>query len=709
MDRNSFWLADISNQSVTVSLVALVDGRYQISQLGSPAPYTNQDEFLSAFDRSLSQSATVSNTPADLEPNEVALIIPPFWVDHDGSIVPDKKKLLSQSLNDLKLKPMGFVANDEALVEEANQSDGFPASFVIVNLFPSEVFVSLSYLGKIIHRSFRSYTGNFDPSILEDMLLSFNSESALPPQIIVIGDVSSHVLESIRNFTWTGKKNIETFLHFPEIRSYDPPKVTEIYLKTICLQFQPDISIPSEDVNTGNHTESNILDSDSLVIPSPSELSLTEVDPAEIGFGQDNSSFIAEEITPSPAVDDAPLPQEPPIQPTFRLPKLSIPKVSLPTLHLRSLAYLLMATPLLILIPFLFSKATVTLYITPYSISKNFDATFDIEARDIDTNKLIIPINRKVVEVGTSLSSPATGTKIVGEKSTGEVIIYNKQDKTQSLAKGTVLSDTSGRKYELSTSVQVASSSANLDLGVINLGQTKVIVSASDIGPEYNLGKDSKLVFKDFSENNLVAKVTQGLVGGTKNETQAVSSADKANLEKAMESEIKSLVKKKLDQEKLTVSGIISDATQVKNSRFDYNREVGEVAQDLTVTAESSIYFYYLSPDQKSKLLSSFLVSEAGFADSKYNLDDFDISVSNATKTLDRISGQIVISGKSIPKVDVVDLVAKISGKSQKQAVAIIAKAYPRVYDYRIETNFKFLETINPLPFRLQNIKIEVK
>jgi hypothetical protein len=710
MDRNSFWLADINNKSVTVSLVRLSGGNYQISSLGMTVPYSDDDGLIRSFDQSLSQAASAINLPDSQESDEVALIIPPFWVDSDGAIIPQKKSTLGRVLNSLKLKPMGFISNDEALVEEANQSDGFPASFVIANFFDNEVAVSLSYLGKIIKRSVRTYQDQFNPAILEEMLLGFNSESALPPQIIVTGDVSDLVLDSIRNFAWTGKKNVETFLHFPEIKFYDLSKTTSIYLKTICSQFRPDVSgsvidspTPVEEI-----IDDNLETTQEVVLEDLSEdSSLLEVDPSELGFSHDTATPII--LDYDQVSLDAPLsaPEKP--EKKFNFPKIRAPAFNPKFLSVKYLLYPLVLSPLLILIPFFFSKATITIHITPYSFSKSLKATFDTEAKEVDSAKGIIPINRKVVEVSTSLSSAATGTKVVGDKSTGEVVIYNKQDKVQPLSKGTILTDTTGRRYELTTSAQIASSSANLDLGVINLGQTKVMVSAADIGPEYNLGKDSKLVFKDFPESVLVAKVSQGLVGGTKNEARAVSAVDKANLEQQISSKIDDLVEQRLNQEITNTPGIIKDATQIKNSRLDYNREVGELSEDLTVTSNNSIYIFYLSPDQKSRVLSSFLDSEEGFLDSRYSLDDFEINLNNPSKTVDRITSQIIISGKSIPRIDTSELIKQVSGKNKTKAISLITKSYPRVYDYNIETNFNFLATINPLPFRLQNIKIEVK
>ena len=693
MEQQPFWLADINDHSVTISLISLINGSYQVASIGPSISYEDSPEsFISATDKSLSDSATAVNLPDTDEPNYLALIIPPFWIDSDGKITSEKLKLFNQLFKELKLKPMGFIASDEAVVEEANLSDGFPASFVLVNFSDHEMVVSLTYLGKVIERISKSIDDGFDPNLLESTLLEFHSDSTLPPQIILTGDITSSILESVKNFSWVGKKSIETFLHFPDIKHYDQNKVTGIYLKAIISQLQPPLPVTSEPV-----VESEPITSD-----------LVEVDASDFGFVADQSPVETtpeappEIIEPEPVITDKP-PQK------IALPKFSLPKIRfhLPSVNLFFTP--LVFSPLLILIPFFFSTANITLFLTPYEFSKTLEVTFDPEAKDIDLIKRIIPINRQSLEINSSATAPTTGNKTVGDKAIGEVVVYNKQDKTQSLAKGTILIDTAGNKYELTTAAQIASSSANLDLGVINLGQTKVMVSAVDIGPEYNLGKDSKLHFKDFPETTILAKVSLGLTGGTKRQISAVSATDKANLEQQLSTKITTAVDETITKKLSETPDIIKDAVQISKGRIEYNREVGEEADELSATSVSTVYIFHLDQSQKSQLLSAFLSPEPGFSDSKYSLNDFTFKLNPSKKSIDQIKGQLVVTGKSIPKLNTVDIAKLLSGKSQTTAAALIKKNYPRVYNYQINTNFSFLSSINPLPFRLQNIKIEIK
>ena len=78
---------------------------------------------------------------------------------------------------------------------------------------------------------------------------------------------------------------------------------------------------------------------------------------------------------------------------------------------------------------------------------------------------------------------------------------------------------------------RLPSSSSDLDKGVITLGQTRAMIEAGDIGPEYNLAKDASLTFKDGNLSELIAKANSAFAGGSKQEIAAVSPEDRTRLE----------------------------------------------------------------------------------------------------------------------------------------------------------------------------------
>jgi hypothetical protein len=694
MDNKAFWLIDLNTSVLSVSLVNYLNNSFIVSAIGSTETFTPDRESLAqAADKSLNSAAESAKLPEDQEPNSVALILPPLWIGSDGKIAPQYLKLIEYLCHDLALKPMGFIANDEAIVEDANQADGFPASFVLVNISQNEMFVSLTYLGKVIERLGKRLSLSFEPAVLESALLEFKTESTLPPQIILFGDINESILESIKNYPWIGKKNIETFLHFPDIKNYSPSEIVQIYTRAITSQFSPPPSVPI--------SEPEIIE-DGLTEVSAVDLGF-DTNLEETGFSSDNLTVpevIPEDLIAEAASSEIPVAKKPQF-------KLKLPRLHLPPLNIVFLPVIFL--PLLILIPFFFSKAKITLSLTPYTFDKQIPVTLDSTTPNFAADKKIIPVTQQTFDVSTTAAIATTGQKTVGDKAQGEVIIFNEQSKSQNLASGAILIDDQGNKFILTSAIQVSPSTSDLNAGIITLGQTKAIISAADIGPEYNLAKDTKLHFKDFAETMLLAKVSTALAGGTKRQINAVSAQDKANLEQQMTTAINTAVGEKISNDVNSVNGLIKNSTQIKKSRLVYNREVGEEADQLSATATSTVYVFTISTDQKTKLLQAFLSGESGFSDSTLNTDNFELSINPTQSSVDKIVGTLSIKGSTIPKINPAEIIQLVSGKTFKTADNLIKNRFPRVYNLKITTNLPFLDNLNPLPFLHSHITVEIK
>lgn len=699
MELNNFWLISVEESTVSVSLVSKETNNFSIPFFGSKKNWSfdSEDSFISAVDESLSEVSEKLNLSEDEEPEFSAFVLPPFWVGSDGKIIGSKLKLIESVCKNLKLKPMGFIANDEAITEEANSQDGFPASFILIDLKEKSFTLSLVYLGKIKERLHKTFSDKFTAGLVESALLEINSESTLPPQIIIFGASDESVVSEIRNFPWVGKKNIEVFLHFPSVKFYSNEEIVNIFAKTIIIQMGGSlVSSPVKKI------EENLEEKNEF----------QEVDAADLGFSEEAEilePIVFNEDLVEPSVN---FNEEKEILPkikrnnfnfklNFKLPKISFPKFK--KISFWPFAFF----PVLLLIPFFFSKADITLFVTPYNFSKKIPVTLDSTVESLSDNT--IPVGKKTFNISSSATIKTTGQKVVGEKAQGEIIIYNKLDKSQSLVKGSVLTDSTGKKFELINSVSIASSSSDLDAGIINLGQTKALVSASDIGFEYNLAKGTKLVFKDFSENILVAKVKENLSGGSKRDVNAVGKEDKIALEQKINEVIKNETNKKIDQDLSSVNGIIRETIQNKKDRIDFSREIGEEADELSASTQASVIVFFLKTDIKQQIVEKFLAKEDGFDQSVINLDSFKFNFKIEKIDEDKATGVLSIEGQSLPKINVSELKGKISGKSKNKASEIIKKTVARVYNFKINNNFKFLGFLNPLPFLKDNIKIEIK
>lgn len=715
---NSFWLFYVEADSVLVALINWGNGRFYVASIGPRVSFDINDHssITKAADESLSSAATSAEITPEQEPLFVGLVIPSSWVDEDGKIAKEKSELILPVLKELDLKPSGFMSNDEAIIEESSKPDDFPASFINIYLSANSFELSLIYFGKIKERIRKIFDSEFKAQLVEDALLEFNSESTLPPQIYIYGNADDSTVEELKNFPWVSKKNVETFLHFPNIKLYNDNDLINIFFKAITSQMvgggssshQPITSIPPEKIDDSEELEvvettDEIVDDNSNISDSELVDSLEEVSPDILGFVQIKSSV---ETIQTPVVTEIPVLENdtPLFKPSFSLtlPKIKLPK--LPKLKINFLIFILPIVPLIFLFFLFFLKSQVTLYLTPYEFEKTVNITLDSKATEVSS--LIIPVEKKEVSVSSSVTIDTTGQKTVGEKATGEVTIFNKLEKVQSIPKGSTLTDSKGQKFELVSGVQVAAAVIDYNTGTMNFGQVKTSVSAVDIGSEYNISKDATLTMKDFSENSLVVKTNTTFTGGTKTQVGAVSKTDKTNAENQLTKSLADAADKKINEEFNNLSDTLKETIQVKKGKLEFNREVDEQADNLTAASNSTVSVFIISSETKNKIIKQFMSDENGYSDSEINSDSFVFTFKIAKLDTDKSTGSLTIKGSSLPKVDTFALKNKIVGRTFNNAKNIIRKNISRVYDFDFKNNFNIFNIVS---FNKKNISIDVK
>lgn len=737
MDGSSFWLIYIQDEQACVSLVSQENKTFRVISVGPQKPWDSFDTsvLIKAVDESLSVASLNANITEDQEPSQAAFVVPPFWVSNDGKIMPAKLKFIKEICKDLSLTPSGFLAEDEALVEESNRVDGFPASFILLHLSKQEFYLSLVYLGHIKERIKKGFDSEFTGQILESAILEFKTESALPPQIIVFGNSSPEIITNLKNFPWVGKKNIETFLHFPEIKLLSHNDIVTTFTKVISNQLSPHqtqiakdtLSVENDEENDENlektELEENPIEANEVVVGEDevSQETLSEISPEDLGFSTPSTPEISSSlpiITPDqlpPSLDIASEPNLDPFQPpiitppilpeinpkkkiSFKLPKFKLPKIN------NSIFWIILAAlPFLAVAPLFLISAKITLFTTPYQFEKSIPVTLKTEASTTDLDKSIIPITKETVQVNASATVETTGQKTVGDKAKGEIIIFNKLDKSQNIPKGSILTDSSGKKFELTAAVSINASSSDLEKGVITLGQTKTVVLASDIGPEFNLAADTKLIFKDFPETSLIAKADSTFTGGSKQQIRAVNQSDKTSVQSKIDEEISKNIDQQINQKVGNISGVIKGTIQSQKDNLEFSREIGEAADELKATVNATVSVFILSDEIKDQTIKHFLSSEADFNNIDYQSSNFDLSFSFSKVDTSQATGTLTISGKSLPKINISQVQKSLVGKTNNQATNIIKKIIPRAY------NFHITNSLPLLPFRSDNINIEVK
>ncbi|MCL4384409.1 hypothetical protein M1116_03060 [Patescibacteria group bacterium] len=731
MDRDPklFWLITLGETAVNVSLVAA--GPTVVIQASSrDLPWSeNGEDVVTATDNAIAACSQQLGLTPDQEPDKAAFIISPFWVAGDGRIIDNKIKLIETICKQLRFKPMGFMPFDEAIVEEANSQDGIPASFVLAYVDSNQLIVSLTYLGKIKKRIRKLYSGHFDPVLLETSIIEMNVESALPPLINLCGQVDDLIGQAVKNYPWVGKKNIETFLHLPEVKVISKEDLTRLYARIIARQITPHGPAVTKETPAPSEEPTPVVSPSPVAETLVPEPAIGEVSLDDFGFTPvvdipeaPSVPLPNPEPLPPPAESNVPLPaaysefvpepEEPAIiPPPPKIPSVRLrpPKISFPSMSLPLWLYIIAGSAIFITLALhAVSTAAVDIYVTPYTFSQKATAIAATQNVTASSGSIFIPVEQKTVDVSVSDSLPATGKKTIGDKARGEIVIFNKQDKTQKITKGTVLVD-NNLKFTLSTDVQIASSSSDLDKGVITLGQTRAMVEAADIGPEFNLPKDTALNFKDGAYSQLLAKVNTALAGGSKQDISAVSSDDRTKLESALTQKINEAVQARVQSDFGSLDLALPGTTVIKKNKVELNREVGEQADEVQGSATATISILIMSPDTKNHI-----IDELASRDPKYNevnRTDASFNLLFTTKnSLDnQAEGDLTLSGSAPPTIDTSLLRQRIRLHPSKDAKSIIRQLIPRAYDVRLTVHsLSPLKVIDLLPALPQNIKITI-
>src|SRR3989339_309504 len=267
MDLKYFWLVNIGENYLNVSL-ATIQPELRVLSIGETIFWQlSENNLITAIDQSLTEALTKTDIDPEQEPEDSAFILPPYWIGSDGKIISSHLKLIKDTCKQLKLKPMGFIAHDEAIVEEANLREGLPVSFILVHLDSHEMILTLVYLGKIKERIKKTFSNEFSPVLIESALLELKVDNTLPPLIYLFGQVSDALVNNIKNYPWVGRKDVETFLHFPDIKKLNFDQTVKIFAKIITSQVNPEIEEVQPDLEVQDLEE---VDSDELGFASES-------------------------------------------------------------------------------------------------------------------------------------------------------------------------------------------------------------------------------------------------------------------------------------------------------------------------------------------------------------------------------------------------------------------------------------------------------
>jgi hypothetical protein len=747
--KELFLAIEVASDIVKSAIWTIEQGKTTVLQVGTVEEWDeNKNNLVSAVDRSINKA--FENLAS--EPNKVIFGLPENWVV-GSNISEDKKKILSSLCSKLEFKPIGFVVTLEALSTFLKEKEGIPISAIYIHLSEGQIIVSLVNTGKIIGSQKVGRSEDLAADVREG-LARFGKIDNLPSRMILYNGVADfeEAKQQLISFDW--QENLP-FLHFPKVETLgvaDPVKAVAIAggaeaAKSLGFEILKD-DISDDDIYNEGFKKDNIKKTDDVemtddVSAEPRKAQsysknmgfvqnkdIIEVKTLESVFDDDDKKTADKKVNKDIHTKDKKMK----IIESGEKKKNLFEKLKSITLSFKKEGFKLPSlknkTPIkkpasLIVILFLFlviftiggwafywyaPKANVTIYLKPKILEKELGIIIDPAVQNANNEENIIPGRYIEVEVLASKTIETTGTKLVGDKASGDITIFNKTELEKNFSKGTRLIGPDSLAYILDEDITISSKSSELsnEGEKIIYGKTITKVTAESIGQEYNLSSGTNLSFSQYPSSLYSASVENGLSGGTSREIKAVAEEDKERLKGEVEAELKNKadeqIKNKItDQEDSLEKGLRSEIVSE-----EFNFDVDDEADNLTLEMNSKYKFLVYKKDDLKNLLI-FRLSDSVPDNFVFSDHATDISTENIEFEDNRVNMGAIIKVKLIPQLNNEELINNLKGKYPEIANEYLLKNIPNFQSAEIKIKPKLPLKLHTLPRVKNNINIEVK
>lgn len=710
----------ISENSVKSGIWVFEEGEGKVLSLGSVETWDGKapEELIVASDASIAAAVTLLPELSDKQPGRVVLGLPENWLE-EGSIKNEKVKLLQNICKKLLLTPLGYVVTSEAMAHQIKKEEGAQTSVIFVTLEETEILVSVLARGKYLGSKVVGRSSNLALDV-EEGLLRFDLNEDLPQRIVLIdGKELQEARDKLVSYPWVGPGDRKLkFLHLLKVDLVDKNfEVTSVV-------FAGSKEIGPKKVETKIETQ---IEEGVSKIEAP----LKE----EIGLENESFGFIegadisqTSDFANSKAADE---PVENFPKPTvFPSTAFKVPKFSLRFLghFLRKIGklfsgfgfnlgkgfFLLFLGILAVFFGLGFTyyqvvKADVTLLVQPQRIEKEFDFTISSKITSVDLEKMILPAEEITAKSSNSRSVDVKGKKTVGDKATGEIVIYNGTDKQKTYSKNTSIKATDGLKFVFKEEVVVPAKSTDLTASppIDRWGEQKTTVEASDIGAQYNISSGSTLSFdsRDASSSSMLVKTPSGFSGGSSREILAVSKEDRDTLEKALISELVSSAKDDLQKKIEVLGNLLPDSFQLKNKSSNFNHDIGDEASSLTLDENITVSANYFNDENLKLLVDRLVASEIS---NEFENEPVNNQIDFSLKDKDGGIYHAKIVRDYLPKIEASQIALSLKAKPFLKAKSILEE-FKSAAGYEISITPKIFSRLKFFPLREQNIRVTIK
>lgn len=687
-----FWALSLGKDWVDSAVWKVVGQETQIVAAGGVFPYQpgNVDSIVEAADGSLSNAASV--LPEDAaQPSKVVFGLSPTYLA-DGGLKKECVEILKKLSHELELSPAGFVVIPEAIIHFLKIQEGGVISAILIGASEETLEVSLVQNGKNVGTSEVGRSMSIGADVAEG--LARLGQVYQYPTRIILYDHKSADLENARQalmeVEWD-KHNI-TFLHTPKVEALP----AETAISAVSLAGGAEVAGATS--LAGAIVKRQNVSLDELVKEAPEEqllglehANVETVSPEALGFRGEGKTLpiaVPPIATPSFFANAADLISN------VHIPRVRLPRVAGGKKKTVFLAGIILLAFLLGFSYWVLPTARVLVYVSPKHLEQ--DINFSVGSQNSNVNVVAKTIPGRYVEIEKTVnaSRDTTGTKKIGDRATGEVMV-NRVGPAVTLPRGTVLT-ASGLKFTLDKDVKVASGS-----GLSSIGHNidPATVTASDIGTNSNIAAGQNFKIGVYPTAAMDAKNDKAFSGGTSRDISAVAVLDLQTLENDATTDIKNQaeveVKNQLGQDEVLIGG----GGAVTVGKKDLSAKVGEEAKMVNLNLTGKVSFLVVKRADLAQIIEGQAQIPEGFT---LQSDQVEVEA-KSSKDGNYNAG---VRANLLPKVNPVELVARIAGRSTSGAREVLSQTPGFV---RAEVNLKpKLPLLGTLPHMAGHISLEV-
>ncbi len=667
----------LSDSSLQASLWQVVKGDIQTLSKSSIHPYGDQEQVVVQADKALQELGKQSE-----EVNDVVFGLPHTWVDEKG-VAPAKKPLLKKLTEDLSLKAVGFVEISEALSKHLT-AENPRLSILLVELSQHELYLSLINQGELISTKFVGRSGDTMADMTEALarLNAHQEEEITFPSKMMIAsfDLDEEELkdqqQTLLSHDWV---NSHPFTHPPTVEFLDKEKIMESVIRqgggSDSNSVVPAPKIKKESQPVVNETPvASSADSDNLAVevdPNKTQASSYGI-PMNLGVDKSKNKSEIESEDKVNLPHSEKFEQESPSKMTMKFKNwfkehrsFAIVGFFAGVLALVAITGVWLNTGV---------KAVVELSLVTQAISKETTITLDSKPGSTDVENLVLAANLEEKKVSGKKTKETTGVKVVGDKASGKVTIYNKTESEKTFEAGTKLSK-GDLVFTINEEVKVSSASTKEsgNTKTTEYGETEVEVTALEIGADHNLEKETEFQVGSFDPGTYAAQAVDAFTGGSSREVRVVSVGDQDQL-------IEDLRKKLLEEAQQDIEEGLEEGEYIAAANIEQvnlsvldaeiGDEIGTVTLDLEVVVQAMIYKTEDLKPLAEKVLESDIPEGYTLANSEPQImsaPDQEASESS------EVSLVVNITSEAKPDLDLDDLKQALVGKEIQEAEQSLA------------------------------------